>query len=99
MWNPTHKAVIVAVVPGIGLISHMASFGKIAGLALLGLVAGTIAGGLLGLGGGLAWTSLADTSGFEGYSGFVVVYWLLAGIILGALAGLIAGARRGRRPG
>jgi hypothetical protein len=50
-------------------------------------------GGLLGFLGGLAWTELAATSGFEGYSGFVVVYWLFAGIILGLAAGLIAAFR------
>ncbi len=51
------------------------------------------AGGLLGFLGGLAWTELAATSGFEGYSGFVVIYWLLAGLILGLFAGLIAAFR------
>jgi hypothetical protein len=50
-------------------------------------------GGLLGFLGGLAWTELAATSGFEGYSGFVVVYWLLAGLVLGLIAGLIAAFR------
>ena len=52
-----------------------------------------LAGGLLGFLGGLAWTELAATSGFEGYSGFVVVYWLLAGLVLGLIAGLIAAFR------
>ena len=61
------------------------------GLALLGAVVGAVAGGGLGLGGGLAYTELASVSGFEGYSGFVVAYWMLAGIILGLLAGLISG--------
>jgi hypothetical protein len=50
-------------------------------------------GGLLGFLGGLAWTELAATSGFEGYSGFVVVYWLLGGVMLGLIAGLIAAFR------
>jgi hypothetical protein len=52
-----------------------------------------VAGGLLGFLGGLTWTELAATSGFEGYSGFVVVYWLLGGVILGLIAGLIAAFR------
>jgi hypothetical protein len=50
-------------------------------------------GGLLGFLGGLAWTELAATSGFEGYSGFVVVYWLFAGFVFGLIAGLIAAFR------
>jgi hypothetical protein len=50
-------------------------------------------GGLLGFLGGLAWTELAATSGFEGYSGFVVIYWLFAGVMLGLIAGLIAAFR------
>jgi hypothetical protein len=75
----------------------MASAGKIIALGGLGLIAGAIAGGLAGLGSGLAWTSLAGTSGFEGYSGFVVAYWMLGGIIAGALAGAIFGVRLAQR--
>ena len=52
-----------------------------------------VMGGLLGFLGGLAWTEFAVTSGFEGYSGFVVIYWLLAGFVLGLIAGLIAAIR------
>lgn len=59
------------------------------GYVLLGL----LLGGGLGLLGGLAYTELAATSGFEGYSGFVVVYWMLGGIILGFAAGIIAAFR------
>jgi hypothetical protein len=66
------------------------------GLALLGLLLGVVAGGGLGLLGGLAYTELADISGFEGYSGFVVAYWILGGIVLGLIAGLIAGLRWSR---
>jgi hypothetical protein len=50
-------------------------------------------GGFLGSLGGLAWTELADTSGFEGYSSFVVVYWLLGGVVLGLIAALITAFR------
>ena len=62
------------------------------GFALLGLVAG----GVIGLLGGLAYTTLAQTSGFEGYSGFVVIYWMLAGIFLGLIAGVIGGLKLAR---
>ena len=59
------------------------------GLGILGLLLGGAVGGGVGLLGGLAYTSLASTSGFEGYSGFVVVYWILTGIVLGLIAGSI----------
>jgi hypothetical protein len=62
------------------------------------MVLGAMAGGILGLLGGLAYTSLAQTSGFEGYSGYVVAFWMLAGIALGLIAGLAGGVRLGRRP-
>jgi hypothetical protein len=71
------------------------SAGRKIAFGLLGLVGGTVAGGALGLGGGLAWTELMNTSSFEGYSGFVVVYWILAGIVLGGAAGLLFGAVKG----
>ena len=69
------------------------STGRTIGLALLGLLFGAVAGGGLGLLGGLAYTELANISGFEGYSGFVVAYWIFGGIVLGLIAGLIAGLR------
>ena len=72
----------------------MSAGSKIA-FGLLGLVAGAVAGGAIGLGGGLAWTELMNTPSFEGYSGFVVFYWILAGVLLGAAAGLILGAIKG----
>lgn len=53
-------------------------------------------GGGTGLLGGLAWVELAGTSGFEGYSGFVVIYWALAGILVGLAAGAVFGAKSGR---
>ena len=67
------------------------------GFAFLGLLLGGAAGGGLGLLGGLAFTELSNTSGFEGYSGFVVAYWILGGIMLGLVAGCIAGLKRARR--
>ena len=72
------------------------SAGRI-GFALLGLVLGGIAGGVLGLLGGLAYTTLAETSGFEGYSGFVVAAWLLGGIVIGLIVGLVMGLKLSRR--
>jgi len=67
------------------------------GLALLGLVVGGAVGGGLGLGGGLLYTELAGTSGFEGLAGYVVVVWMLGGILLGLIAGLIVALRRSGR--
>lgn len=64
--------------------------------AILGLILGTALGAGAGLLGGLAYTMLAGTSSFEGYSGFVVVAWMLAGGFLGAIVGTIVGARWGR---
>ena len=63
------------------------------GLGILGLLLGGTVGGGLGLLCGLAYTSLASTSGFEGYSGFVVVYWIVAGVILGLITGCILGLK------
>jgi hypothetical protein len=64
-----------------------------AGRKIAIVILSPLIGGLLGFLGGLAWTELANTSGFEGYSGFVVVYWLFAGLILGLIAGLLAAFR------
>jgi hypothetical protein len=72
------------------------STGRVIGLGVLGAVIGAIAGGALGLGGGLAYTDLANTSGFEGYSGYVVALWMLAGSVVGLLGGSIYGASKGR---
>jgi hypothetical protein len=67
------------------------------GLLLIGLLAGGIAGGLVGLCAGLAHTQLASVSGFEGYSGYMVAYWILAGIAFGALVGIVLAVRRAHR--
>jgi ABC-type antimicrobial peptide transport system permease subunit len=66
-------------------------------LSLVGSLLGAVLGGGAGLLGGLAYTNLAETSGFEGYSGYVVVLWMLAGIILGIIAGAVIGVKRARR--
>lgn len=71
------------------------SAGAKIGFGILGLIIGGMVGAVAGILGGLAWTMLAGTSGFEGYSGFVTAYWMLAGLILGAIAGAIVLARKG----
>lgn len=73
--------------------------GRTFGLSLLGAVAGGATGGGLGLLAGLAYTSLADVSGFEGLSGYTVAFWILGGIVLGLILGTIAGAMLARRKG
>jgi hypothetical protein len=67
-------------------------------LVLIIAAAGAVAGGLAGLAGGLVYTGLAGTPGFEGYSGFVVAYWMLAGIVLGFGAGAVVAIRQSRPP-
>jgi hypothetical protein len=63
---------------------------KIGCLALVGLFLGALIGGVLGIGLGFAWTTLAHTSDFEGYSGMLVFFTFMPiGIIVGALAGAI----------
>lgn len=64
------------------------------GLAFLGFLLGALTGGVLGLGSGLAYVTVAATSSFEGYSGYVVVLWVLAGIALGMFVGIFVGLRR-----
>lgn len=67
------------------------------GFALLGAVIGAATGAGLGLLGGLGYTELANVSGFEGYSGFMVGYWILAGLVVGLFTGILAGVRLSRR--
>ena len=64
--------------------------------AALGLLIGGALGAGAGLLGGLAYTELAGTSSFEGYSGYVVGAWLVGGLFLGVIIGTIVGARWGR---
>ena len=70
--------------------------GRRIGFAVLGLLLGGVLGGGAGLLGGLGYTQLAETSGFEGYSGYVVAMWMLIGIVIGMIAGLITGVVRSR---
>lgn len=58
-------------------------------LAILGFLLGAIVGATLAVGIGLAWTSLANTSCFEGYCGYVVFTTFAP---IGALVGAISGA-------
>jgi len=68
---------------------------RIVGLALLGLVFGLIAGAAIGVGLGLIWTTVLQTSCFEGYCGMLVFFTFMPiGSILGGLAGAFFSARR-----
>ena len=62
---------------------------KTALLALIGLVLGALGGAALGIGAGLAWTAIFNTSDFEGYSGMLVFFGFMPG---GAMLGAVAGA-------
>jgi hypothetical protein len=62
---------------------------KIALLVLLGLMLGTLGGAALGIGAGLAWVEIFQTTSFEGYSGMLV---FLTFMPLGALIGGLGGA-------
>ena len=57
--------------------------------AMLGITVGASAGAVVGLLAGLAHIEIAGTSGFEGYSGFVVAFWLLSGVMIGMVAGVL----------
>jgi len=62
---------------------------KIALLVLLGLLLGALGGAALGIGAGLAWVEIFNTTGFEGYSGMLVFFTFMP---LGAAAGGVGGA-------
>jgi hypothetical protein len=62
---------------------------KIALLVLLGLVLGALGGAALGVGAGLAWFEIFQTSSFEGYSGMLVFFTFMP---LGAAIGGLGGA-------
>jgi hypothetical protein len=63
---------------------------KIALLALLGLVLGTLGGAALGVGAGIAWVEIFNTSNFEGYSGMLVFFTFMPiGAIVGGLGGAL----------
>ena len=61
---------------------------KIALLALLGLILGVLGGAALGIGAGLAWVEIFQSTDFEGYSGMLVFFTFMpVGAILGGLGG------------
>jgi len=62
---------------------------RIAFLAMAGLVMGVVGGATVGIGLGLAWIELANTSEFEGYAGMLVFFTFMP---LGALIGGLGGA-------
>ena len=62
---------------------------KIALLVLLGLMLGALGGAALGIGAGLAWTEIFQTTSFEGYSGMLVFFTFMP---LGAAIGGLGGA-------
>jgi hypothetical protein len=62
---------------------------KIALLVALGLVLGALGGAALGIGAGLAWIEVFNTSNLEGYSGVLVPFTFMP---LGAALGGIGGA-------
>ncbi len=63
---------------------------KVVMLALVGFVLGAIAGGVIGIGLGLIWTSVFHTSSFEGYSGMLVFFTFMPiGVFAGGLAGAV----------
>ena len=67
---------------------------KIALLALLGLVLGVLGGAALGIGAGLAWVEIFQTTDFEGYSGMLVFFTFMP---LGAMIGVRAVGLSGQR--
>jgi hypothetical protein len=62
---------------------------KIALLALLGLALGALGGAALGIGAGLAWIQIFNTSNLGGYSGTLVFFTFMP---LGAAIGGLGGA-------
>ncbi|HEX9210742.1 MAG TPA: hypothetical protein VF901_09540 [Bradyrhizobium sp.] len=62
---------------------------KVALLAILGLFLGALGGAALGIGAGLAWVEIAQTTSFEGYSGMLVFFTFMP---FGAAIGGIGGA-------
>jgi hypothetical protein len=61
---------------------------KIALLAVLGLILGALGGAALGIGAGLAWVEIFQTTDFEGYSGMLVFFTFMPiGAMLGGLVG------------
>ena len=67
---------------------------KVLLLGLVGLFLGALAGGVIGVGAGMVWINVFNTSDFEGYAGMLVFYTFMP---LGILAGGLAWAYRSMR--
>jgi hypothetical protein len=63
---------------------------KIALLVLLGLVLGALGGAALGIGAGLVWVEIFQTTSSDGYSGMLVFFTFMPlGAIIGGLGGAL----------
>jgi hypothetical protein len=63
---------------------------KVLVLGLFGFIFGAIAGGMIGVGLGLIWTGVFQTSCFEGTCGRLVLFTFMPiGIVLGGLIGAL----------
>ncbi|EJN15791.1 hypothetical protein PMI42_00642 [Bradyrhizobium sp. YR681] len=61
---------------------------KVVLLAVLGLFLGALGGAALGIGAGLAFVEIAQTTSFEGYSGMLVFFTFMpAGAVIGGIGG------------
>lgn len=72
--------------------------GSLAGGAIVagcaGLILGALVGGALGVGAGLLWTHVFETSCFDGYCGMLAFFsFMPIGAVLGAPAGAVGLAR------
>jgi hypothetical protein len=74
---------------GVASIDGRSRSMKIALLVLLGLIMGGLGGAALGIGAGLIWIEVFNTSGLEGYSGMLVFFTFMP---LGAAIGGLGGA-------
>jgi hypothetical protein len=70
---------------------------KIAILAVVGFCFGALVGAAVGVGVGLAWTTIFKTSDFEGYSGMLVFFsFMPVGALFGGIAGGVLFGRAGQ---
>ncbi|MBR0786635.1 hypothetical protein [Bradyrhizobium iriomotense] len=63
---------------------------KVVLLAMLGLFLGTLGGAALGIGAGLAFVEIAQTTNFEGQNGMLVFFaFMPAGAAIGGIGGAV----------
>ncbi len=63
---------------------------KVVLFIFLGLILGAIAGGLIGVGVGMLWVEIAQTSSREGQAGMLVFFGFMPmGVVIGAIAGAV----------